>query len=104
SVGRDYLSTHVIDLLPRSKSSVLRLWPKAADQQSTPMSWNVNSLVSVLAYCASGAVGYDHERWSAPREFNPLLRCRICRGMAYSREIKSLLPLTNFSIARACMP
>src|SRR6516225_4138785 len=51
--------------------SVSFLGPKAADQQSTPMSWNINSLVSVVLNCASGAVGYDHERRSAAREFNP---------------------------------
>jgi len=26
------------------------------------MSQNINSLVSVVSYCGSGAVGYDHER------------------------------------------
>jgi hypothetical protein len=42
--------------------SVSFLGPKAAEQQSTPMSQNINSLVSVASYCGSGAVGYDHER------------------------------------------
>src|SRR5262249_36061149 len=55
-------------------------WAKAADRQSTPMSWNVNSLVSVLSYCASGAVGYDHERRSAPCEFNPLRGAEHAEG------------------------